>query len=188
MTRVLLDVDGVLANFVSAYLVLVRDVTGRDYKPADVTQFDIGASLGLSAGESSECKRRIADTPGLARCLNVYPGAVEGVSRLQSIADVYIVTSPWNSHPTWTHDREHWLKKHFDIPHSRVIHTSAKHVCRGDVFVDDKVSAVAKWRDAHPDGLPVVWSTPHNRRDLWDGQCTSDWNFLCELVEMQGAL
>lgn len=187
MTRtILLDVDGVLADFVGAYLSLLERELGIVATREQVTDFDIGASLGLTSAQSSQMKRAIGSCEGLARCLAVYPGAVFGLRELEKLGEVYIVTSPWNSNPTWTHDREHWLRANFGIPHSRVIHTSAKYLVRGDVFIDDKTTAVAKWRNEHPGKLPVVWSTPHNRRELWDGPCTSDWAHLCELVEMTG--
>lgn len=185
MTRtILLDVDGVLADFVGAYLALLQDVTGIVATREQVNQWDIAAALGLTAAQSAEVKRAIGNAHLLAGRLAVYPGAIDGVRELEKLGDVYIVTSPWNSNPTWTHDRERWLYTHFGIKSSRVVHTSAKHLVRGDVFIDDKTTAVAKWREAHPTALPVLWLNAHNRTDLWDGQCTGDWAFLCELVEM----
>lgn len=181
--RLLLDVDGVLADFVSGYLDLVEVVTRRRYHPEQVTQFDIGGSLGLTPAESSEVKRLLGESRGFCLALRMYEGAQDGVARLQQIADVYIVTSPWNSCPTWTHEREAWLKKHFKIPHSRVTHTSAKYLCRGDVFVDDKVDAVIKWRSEHPTSLAVVWNTPHNQLDSYDGPRMNDWSRLAQLVQ-----
>jgi 5'(3')-deoxyribonucleotidase len=183
MMTILLDVDGVLADFVAAYLGLLKDTLGIDATPDQVTAWDIGEALGLTREQSSQVKRAIGTSPQLARSLPIYPGAIEGVERLKQLGEIYIVTSPWNSNPTWTHDREEWLYRNFGIPYNRVIHTSAKYLVRGDVFIDDKASAVAKWRDAHPSGLPVLWSNLHNRTELWDGQCTGDWSFLCELVE-----
>jgi hypothetical protein len=118
----------------------------------------------------------VSSSRGRCRSTRAHEGGEE-------LGEIYIVTSPWNSNPTWTHDREEWLYRNFGIPYNRVIHTSAKYLVRGDVFIDDKASAVAKWRDAHPSGLPVLWSNLHNRTELWDGQCTGDWSFLCELVE-----
>jgi 5'(3')-deoxyribonucleotidase len=181
--RVLLDCDGILADFVTSYLAIVRHVTGRDFKPENVTQFDITASLRLTPEEASTCKRTLGSSRGFCEALGVYPRAKDGVAALESIADVYIVTSPWNSCPTWTHEREAWLKKHFGIPHGRVLHTSAKHVCRGDVFVDDKVDAVAKWQTEYPNALAVVWDTPHNQDDHAPGLFrTNDWTSLYHLV------
>jgi 5'(3')-deoxyribonucleotidase len=115
----------------------------------------------------------------------VYPGAVFGVREIEKVADVYIVTSPWNSNPTWTHDREHWLEANFGIPHSRVIHTSAKYLVRGDFFIDDKASALDAWMERGGwgrKGVAVHWETPHNRREGWLGPSTNQWAELAEMV------
>ena len=182
MKRVLLDVDGVLAGFASAYLDVIREVTGRTYGLNEITAFDIGASLGLTKDEASACKRWLGASRGWCEAIPVLDGAQAGVAALQSIADVYIVTSPWNSCATWTHEREAWLKRHFDIPHSRVVHTSAKWLCRGDLIVDDKASAVEQWQAEHPTGRGVLWSTPHNQLEGWAGERTNDWGVLHEIV------
>jgi 5'(3')-deoxyribonucleotidase len=182
--RVLLDCDGVLADFVGGYLGLLEDQLGIKATPEQITHFDIGASLGLSADQSSHMKRSIGACDGFARHLAVCPGAVFGVRALEEVADVYIPTSPRNSNPTWAHDREHWLHANFGIKSNRVTHTSAKYLMRGDFFVDDKTSALAPWRDENqPHGLPVQWETPHNRLDGWLGVSTNNWAELRELVE-----
>lgn len=182
MNRVLLDVDGVLADFVGGYLQLLEHHTGLVAMREHITAFDIGASLGLTREQSSRMKRAIGDTPAFARHLDVYAGAAEGFRELAQVADVWIVTSPWNSNPTWTHDREAWLQRHFGIPHSRVIHTSAKHICRGDFLVDDKTETLHAWQAEHPQGRAVQWITPHNRRDGWTGVATDSWSELVGMV------
>lgn len=179
--RVLLDVDGVLAQFTRAFLGAVRAELGHDYDVDAVTTYSLIDCLGLSKAEFDRCAAHVNE-PGFARTLDVYPGAVEGVAALHRVADVYIVTSPWNSNPTWTYDREAWLAEHFGIPHSRVVHTSAKHLVRGDVLVDDKTSTLVEWQAEHPTGIAVQWVTPHNARDQWDGAATRDWPTLCQMI------
>ena len=53
--RVLLDVDGVLADFVSAFLHVVYMRLGRSFEPSDVTSFGIANSLGLTKDEFDRC-------------------------------------------------------------------------------------------------------------------------------------
>lgn len=185
--RVLLDCDGVLSAFVDGWLKLINAAWGTGYRVGDATDWDVLSALGIDPLDRPAAKKLIAVCPGFAAKLDVLPGAPAAVAQLREIAEVYIVTSPWNSNPTWTHDREMWLERHFGIPHARVIHTSAKHLIAGDVLVDDKTSTCEAWRTAWPNGVAVQWSTPHNARDLWDGPSTSDWAHLIEIVEIHVA-
>lgn len=184
MTRpiVLLDCDGVLADFVGDLLPIIHSVTGIRATREQITHFDFSASLGLSPAQSADVKRAIGGAVRFARFLEPCPGAIEGVAALRDLADVYIVTSPWNSNPTWTHDREWWLRKHFDIPHANVLHGSAKHLVRGDVFVDDKTDAVIAWQDAHPRSVGIRWNTPHNQLDAYDGPATGLWSVVRDIA------
>ncbi len=180
MTRVLLDCDGVLADFVEGFLGLVEDYTGRKYKHEDITEFHIEKALGLS----EEDARAIFDMVGrgFAAYLRPLPGAVEAVKRLREIAEVYIVTSPWNSCNTWMSERERWLRVHLDIPHSHVLHGSAKHLVCGDFLVDDKTENCITWQGHHPRSKAVLWKAPWNANDEWGGHHMNDWDQLIELV------
>ena len=185
--RVLLDVDGVLADFISGALAIINRIYATAFTPAHVTEWDFMRALGLDLAGAACVKRAIGAESRLALKLAVYPGAIDGVRRLPEIADVYIVTSPWNSNPTWTHDRETWLQRHFSIPSSHVIHTSAKHLIAGDVLVDDKTSTCAEWQTAHPNGLAVRWDNLHNASDPWTGQRVASWDALLNIVASRRA-
>lgn len=180
--RILLDCDGVLSDFIGGALATLNELYDTSFRREQVTEFDFTKALGMSAPAAAAAKRAIGSAAGFARHLDVYPGAIDGVRQLREIADVYIVTSPWNSNPTWCHDREWWLAMHFGIPHALVIHTSAKHLVSGDILVDDKTSTCAAWRAAWPGGVAVQWQTPHNRRDDWEGASTSDWADIVDLA------
>jgi 5'(3')-deoxyribonucleotidase len=180
--RVLLDCDGVLADFVGGFLKLVNARFGTSLSSADVTCWDIAEALGWSRERAMEAYGLITECDQFAAKLDVLAGAVSGVRRLREVAEVYIVTSPWWSQPTWLRDRTNWLHKHFGITANNVVYTGAKHLIVGDVLVDDKTSTCEAWRAAHPGGVAVQWSTPHNLRDRWDGPSTLDWNFLIDEI------
>ena len=180
MRRVLLDVDGVIADFVDGYLSLVTIATGKRFGHEDVTEFDIGKALGLSDEEKRSVNALVMT--GFCSGLRPLGDAVRGVAKLREVADVYVVTSPWNSCPTWTFEREQWLKRYVCIPHSRVLHGSAKHLVRADFLVDDKTDTLRAWGEAHPEGTAVLWDSPWNTRDGWVGAHTSDWGELRDLV------
>lgn len=184
MTRrpvVLLDCDGVLADFIGGVLPLINGLLDTRHTAEDVTEFSFADALKMTPGDAARVKRAIGSQPRLAAGLAVYPGAIDGVRRLREVADVYIVTSSWDSNETWEFDRKAWLRRHFGIGHHDIVFTAAKHLVCGDMLIDDKTSTCEAWRAAWPRGIPVQWSTPHNRRDIWDGPCTSDWGFLVGL-------
>lgn len=183
LPRVLLDVDGVLADFIGGILPMLNEMLGTDYQREHITQFDFCASLGLRPDVGAAVKRRIGAARGLAATLEVLPGAIEGVGRLSAIAEIYVVTSPWNSNETWVFEREQWLLKNFGIGHNRVVHASAKHLIVGDMLVDDKTSTLVSWQKHHPNGTPVLWATPHNRLDGWNGDEAYSWDYIVNLVE-----
>lgn len=169
---ILLDVDGVVADFISAFADVTFEVTERRFTAADVTEWDISKCFGLNPTTERMVYDRIK-APGFAYDrIQPYPGAIEGVRLLRELADVFFVTSPMRNDPhghganplTWMHDREHWLHRHFDVDQHHVVHTSAKQLVRGDVFVDDKPEHVERWRAAHPDGRAFIWDRPYSQQ------------------------
>lgn len=185
--RLLLDVDGVSANFVEAYLSVVNHVLRRNHTAADVTEWEMEKSLGLSAEESRTVSSYI-QTRGFASQLQPYPGAVEAIAKLRASHSVYFVTSPYrgprDKHLSWTADREHWLLDHFGVPHSDVIHTSAKHLVTGDVFVDDNVDNVRRWQTANPSGLALLWYQPYNWEHRGELMVCHSWDHLFTILEL----
>jgi 5'(3')-deoxyribonucleotidase len=161
MARILLDVDGVVANFVGRYLQVVKDVTGRDYGDEDVVEWNIATALGLSEQEQDRVHEVVA-TPGFCFELSVYPGAVAAVRRLAGRHSIVWVTTPSEHNPTWRQDRERWLAEHFGGLGRSLVQTNDKQLVDGDLLVDDRPENCAAWARAHPSGLAVLWSRPWN--------------------------
>jgi len=177
---VLLDVDGILADFITPALAEVTKLTGKSYNHDDVRQWDIMGSLAIPDDVAERAYANMR-REGFCATMAVYPGAVSGVEHLKGVCDLYVVTSPLGG-PHWAHEREEWLWQHFQIPGKRVISTSAKYKCAGDVLVDDKTANLAKWRGAHPRGCAVRWNALANSNDSWEGTATDDWNELRGIV------
>src|ERR1043165_2789087 len=110
MKILLLDADGVFVDFVKGYLQAIKDATGKVFTESQITSFDIGKSLGLSTEEITATNSRLG--AGFCRGLDPLPEAVNWIQRINATcADVYVVTSPFNSVPTWTYEREAWVKE-----------------------------------------------------------------------------
>ena len=177
---VLLDADGVLLNFIQATLDTLQDVAPHSFTHDDVHTWEVFSSLPEAMqAHMGAVYDRLKKEGG--RSIKPYPGAAEAVKKLQDIAEVLIVTSPFHGSPTWAHEREHALEQHFRIHHTDVIHAKRKEFVRGDVFVDDKLDNVLKWRAANPQGKAIHWS--NDTVGGSDITCTKHWHVVLEQAQ-----
>lgn len=158
--RVLLDCDGILADYCQACFDMIKPVTGVTHTLDQVTHWDLFDVLGYA--EMLPVFRSLQEERGWCSSFPVYAGAQDAVKALQEKHEVVIVTSPMTA-PTWTYERTQWLKQHFGIPKDRIIHTAGKHYVEGDVLVDDSVDHCRSWKAAHPHGMALLWDRPYNQ-------------------------
>lgn len=161
--RFLTDVDEVLADFVGPAAEVIRRVVGPHWTFADAPQ-DSWDMFGNLTADEMKVVDAIINAPGYCAGLKVHKGAQAFVKRLHELCDeVFACTSHMHS-PAWVFERDNWLGEHFEIDRDHVIHTSAKYVCEGDFFLDDKPSHVIAWQAEHPNGVGMLWTTEHNTR------------------------
>jgi 5'(3')-deoxyribonucleotidase len=156
--RIGLDVDGVIADMTTPACVIMSEMLGRPFSPAEVVRWDFDHAL---PPEQRPLFWERMGVPGFCRAIPPYEGAVEAVRRLEEIADVYLVTSPLPCGQTWTHERDAWAQHHFEIPRRRIIHTAAKHLVAVHMLIDDRPQNLSEWATEHP-GCPVLWRQPYN--------------------------
>lgn len=162
---VLLDVDGVLCDFMGPLVAEINVQLGTTFKREDVTCWDPRAALGLTNKQMDAVYTMTARAPGWCRTLEPYPGAVEGFHRLKEVANIHIVTTPFHTSDYWMKERVEWLKDHFHIPSEDITFTSRKEWISADYLVDDKVETCRKWDFAnrYTFGSAILWNTPHNQ-------------------------
>jgi len=159
----LLDCDGVLADFSSATLKILNRKTGKNFQHDDVTSWDMFESgalaehLHLRDAVYEELKQR-----GGCASIPVYDGAKAAVAELQEYTEVVMLTSPFKGGETWVHEREEWLEGHFGLSHKKMIHTGLKELVFGDIFVDDKPEHIINWSKRHPAGHAIIWHQRYN--------------------------
>lgn len=163
--RILVDCDGVLADFLSDALKIINRKTkrkGKDRFTEDhITQWDICGSVGMPHLWSEINKA--ASRKGFCRKIKPYEHAKDGIALLRSAGEVFVVTSPLST-PHWTYERGQWLDEHFSVKKTHVIHTDAKHVVVGDTLIDDKLDNCINWAKHHPDGVALIWDATYNRK------------------------
>lgn len=157
----LLDVDGVVLNFVQFYLDQVYLVTGKRIKPADIDSWNLEAACGMTQLEATQVNIRI-NKPGMAHGIEPLPNAVQAVHELREYTPIVFVTAPWAGSRTWASDRKNHLRAIFGRD-TEVISTDAhtKRLVCGSTLVDDKVSTVIEWSEFH-NKPAVLWSAPYN--------------------------
>lgn len=156
MKRLLLDVDGVIADFHRAtengmmkYFGLkpVREWTEWDILKMDWHHWRNEISRG-TRDDHREMLKVVWNQEGFCAGIPEYEGAVEQVKQLSEVFDVYFVTSPMVTSPTWVYERSEWLIKKFgkDLG-KKVVHTHYKELVDGRLFVDDKPQHVYDWNN-----------------------------------------
>lgn len=160
--EILIDVDGVVVDFVTPVLETLHLINGNTYALDMVTEWDIVRCLGLDRDDWAECTQMI-QAPGFARNLKPLPGAIEAVKLLSKDHDVYFCTADWRGSTTWVYDRNHFLTDHFGPVGKKTIHTSFKERVYGDILIEDKASTVLNWTKRWGN-LAMLIDRPYNRR------------------------
>lgn len=189
----LLDCDGVLADFLGSFLSCLNQYSDLKITSDMATDWHITRSPEIArrlgelgdAGWAEDAAWAAVKRPGFCRNIRALPGAREAVARLSSVADVHVVTSPYSGNPTWMSERETWLFEEMGIHHGKIVHTGAKHLVRGDVFVDDREENVAAWEEAWPEAATILWKVPSNAHV---GRSTDTWDDVHRAVEAVASL
>lgn len=173
-----LDCDGVLADWHEHAFYILNKLLDSNYSVNDLKEWDIDELLESSSISKNEFWEAI-NTSNMVAELRPYPKAIEGVKKLQEIADIYVCTSPMIHYPNWIIHRNTWLKKYFDINPKKIIHTSAKYLVSANIFVDDHPNNVSKWI-ARQNGIAVLWKHGYNAN--YEGRnraiYTNSWDLL----------
>lgn len=160
--RILLDVDGVLADFPSAALRWLN--TGRG--PSAFTLDQIDQHDILKAFKLEDLQERFdqwcIDTD-VCRHLPVYEGAQAFVKELRKLGELVIVTSPYGAVPAWMHQRLGWLREHFGIDKRDVVFCKRKELVRGHVLIDDKLENCEAFAGSAQHRSALVFDRPWNR-------------------------
>jgi 5'(3')-deoxyribonucleotidase len=159
VSTILLDCDGVLADFVTPALRIVAEVGGGPVlMHDDLTTWDIEDAL---AEDKRPAFWERVCAEGFCSSLLPYPGVKEALAELRGIGTVVCVTSPMATSRTWQHERLHWLKDVLGFERDHVISTSGKSHVAGSYFADDKPEHVEAWRKASG-GVGFVIARPYN--------------------------
>ena len=157
--KALIDVDGVVADFIGHVLDVLRSTK----KPEDITDWHF---LTFLSPEEQAKAHELLDTREFWETLPLKEGARDGISHLRDFLgfDITWITSPWPGCAEWADARKAWIKRHFG--NDPVIIASDKEKYDGDLFIDDKPANVEKWRNSHLGKQAFLFDTPQNKSVL----------------------
>lgn len=156
----LIDVDGVLADFVGSVLADTRDLKFTFDRTQVRNFYDVFDLLPVHI--RNQCYDRIS-TVGWCEKIEPYEGAKAFMQRINSSSrEVYACTTPWATSEHWLQERRKWLYQHVGLQATRIISCHDKTLVRGDVLVEDKAENVIAWAGVNPDSLGILIDQPWN--------------------------
>ncbi|KAM8818712.1 5'(3')-deoxyribonucleotidase, mitochondrial isoform 2-T2 [Rhynchonycteris naso] len=148
--RVLVDMDGVLADFEGGFLGKFRARFPDQPFIAleDRRGFWLSEQYGRLQPGLSEKAISILESENFFFDLEPVPGAVEAVKQMANLenTDVFICTSPIRMYKYCPYEKYAWVEKHFGPDFlERVVLTRDKTVVSADLLIDDRLDITGKW-------------------------------------------
>jgi 5'(3')-deoxyribonucleotidase len=154
---VLLDMDGVIADFIAKLLRVYNERWGATFTSADVTHYEFYECF------PKEVAKRLYDIfnePGFFRDLPLVDGAKEMVEKMLTFGcEVELCTSPSSAplvktghyalNANCAKDKVEWVHEHFPELGNNITMTRRKQLLQADFLVDDSHGNIEKWVAAH---------------------------------------
>jgi 5'-nucleotidase len=147
---ILIDQDGVLADFEHAFLAAWRE----RHPGIEPVAYEDRKSFNLLEDYPPELRRKaeaLYTAPGFIRELPPVPGAIER-----------ICTAPLRQYENCVAEKFQWVERHLGrAATERIVMTRDKTLVRGDILIDDKPKV--EGAVAQPSWRHIVYDAPYNR-------------------------
>ncbi|XP_007526284.2 5'(3')-deoxyribonucleotidase, mitochondrial [Erinaceus europaeus] len=166
--RVLVDMDGVLADFEGGFL---RKFRARFPELPFVALeerrgFWLSEQYGRLRPGLSEKAISIWESENFFLDLEPLPGAVEAVKEMANLknTEVFICTSPIKMYKYCPYEKYAWVEKHFGPDFlDQVVLTRDKTVISADLLIDDRVDIIGA--EPNPSWEHVLFTACHNQHE-----------------------
>lgn len=161
MKRLLIDCDGILANFALGVCKALKAAGHGHRYPDEFTDPQMKRVMTPSEQRTFE---NLAGKQGFVRNLPRYDGAQQVLKDLRAKGHaVRCITAPWKG-PYWHQERYEWLSS-FGFSEDEMIFCPGreKRHHSGDVLIEDRSDTCRDWTKDHPSGLAFLVDRPWNR-------------------------
>ncbi|TAL65375.1 MAG: 5'(3')-deoxyribonucleotidase [Bacteroidetes bacterium] len=149
MKRILVDMDGVLADVYHRFFELQEQDFGKKLSVKDIT--------GLKEAEAFPNLLNWVNTPGFFRGIPVMPGSQKGLKRLNDNYDV-VVVSMATEFPICLTDKQLWLNEYYPyISWKQIVFCGNKNLISADIMIDDHIKNLNNFK-----GVTIMFTQPHN--------------------------
>lgn len=168
---VLVDMDGVLADFEAAFLAAWRH-NNPSLSYVEVADRDVFYVKDQYPLEHRELVHAVHGVEGFFRSLPPVEGALVAMEEMASAGlDVFICTAPLTSNLFCASEKHAWVQEHLGKPWlKRTVVASDKTLVRGDFLVDDRPLVdgllTPTWQHV-VFGAPYNQSSPSPRMESW---------------------
>ncbi|XP_038619265.1 5'(3')-deoxyribonucleotidase, mitochondrial [Tachyglossus aculeatus] len=164
--RVLLDMDGVLADFEGGFLKQFRArYPGNPYVALeDRRGFWVSEQYGRLRPDLGEKAISIWESKNFFMDLDPLPGAVEAVKEMANLenTDVFICTSPIRKYQYCPYEKYAWVEKHFGPEFlEQIVLTQDKTVISADLLIDDRPDITGA--EPNPVWEHILFTACHNK-------------------------
>jgi 5'-nucleotidase len=170
MKRILVDMDGVLADVYPRFFELYEKETGNRKTMDELT--------GLKEGEAFPELFRWVETPGFFRTVPVMHGS-QRVLRLLNETYEIIVISMATEFPLSLTDKQLWMNDHFPfISWKQIVFCGNKSLIPADLMIDDHFKNLDNF-----EGETILFIQPHNISNIDHHHKTvSSWEDIEKLL------
>ena len=153
MKRIAIDMDEVIADFVSKHL----DVYNRNFNDTLTVENLHGTNLWKLRSEAAQELLSYVNDPLFFRDLPVMEGSQEVIRELSEQYEIFIATAAME-HPSSFTAKYEWLREHFPFMSDRnFVFCGDKSIVRADYLIDDNVRHFKRFA-----GQGILYTATHN--------------------------
>jgi 5'-nucleotidase len=155
---ILCDMDGIVTDLLKKWLDRYNTDHGDDLAVVDIKGQ-------IHEHVKPEVGTKIYDyikEPGFFDDLEPIPGAIKTLTALVMEGHNVFLATAHADNPQCASAKIRWAQEHLGFSRKQVILIHAKHLLRGDVFIDDTSKKIKAYKEAWPDSSVLTIAYPYN--------------------------